>query len=142
MWGKIAVMEIMYNTSMQLHFGFVMVWLGIIAFNVAMLQFSLRAGEYVRRARLVMPFSVMAIAALAFTGTVMMAAKQLVFSFENSAMIVLTLGLIILEAKRYKSFRRMRVTGADALAHYRPVGFKLLGIAFAFTMMMALWMLL
>lgn len=142
MWGKIAVMEIMYNTSMQLHFGFVMVWLGIIAFNVAMLQFSLRAGEYVRRARLVMPFSVMAIAALAFTGTVMMAAKQLVFSFENSAMIVLTLGLIILEAKRYKSFRRMRVTGADALVHYRPVGLKLLGIAFAFTMMMALWMLL
>lgn len=141
MWGKIAVMEMMYSASMQLHFGLVMVWLGIIAFNAAMLQFSLRPGEYVRRARLVMPFSVMAIAALAFTGTVMMAAKQLAFTLENSAMIALTVALIILESKRYKSFRRMHVTGADALADYRPVGFRLLGIAFVLTMLMTLWML-
>jgi len=130
----------MYTTSLQLHFGLVIVWLGVIAFNAAMVQFAVQAPEYVRRARIVMPFSVMAIAALAFTGTVMMAAKHLDFTLENIAMILVTVVLTVLEARRYKTVRRIRTKVAEALALYRPFALKLLAAEFAVTMLMTLWM--
>ena len=130
----------MYLMSLQLHFGLVLVWMGVIAFNAAMVQFAVRAPEYVRRARIVMPFSVMAIAAVAFTGTVMMAAKRLDFTLENIAMIVVTVMLIVLEARRYKTVRRLRTKMADALALYRPYALKLLGAELGLTMLMTLWM--
>jgi len=130
----------MYLMSLQLHFGLVLVWMGVIAFNAAMVQFAVRAPESVRRARIVMPFSVMAIAAVAFTGTVMMAAKRLDFTLENVAMIVVTVILIVLEARRYKTVRRLRTKMADALALYRPYALKLLGAELGLTMLMTLWM--
>ena len=133
-------METMYSMSLQLHFGFVMVWLGIIAFNAAMLQFAVQAPDYVRRARIAMPFSVMAIAAMAFTGTVMMAAKHLDFTLENVAMILITVVLIVLESRRYKTVRRLRTKVAEALALYRPFALKLLAAEFVVTMLMTLWM--
>lgn len=132
----------MYNTSMQLHFGLILVWLGVIAFNTAMVQFAVRAPDYVRRARVAMPFSVMAIAAIAFTGTVMMAAKHLSFTLENVAMIVVTVIMIILESRRYKTLRRLRTKLADALALYRPFALKLLAAELALTLLVTVWMLI
>jgi hypothetical protein len=130
----------MYTMSLQLHFGLVLVWLGVIAFNAAMLQFAVQLPDYVRRARIAMPFSVMAIAALAFTGTVMMAAKHLDFTLENIAMILVTVVMIVLESRRYKTLRRLRTKVADALALYRPYALKLLAAEFGVTMLMTLWM--
>ena len=132
----------MYTTTLQLHFGLVLAWMGVIAFNAAMVQFAVQASEYVRRARIAMPFSVMAIAAMAFTGTVMMAAKHLDFTLENIAMILLTVLLIILESRRYKTLRRLRTKLADALTLYRPFALKLLAAEFTLTLLVTLWMLL
>jgi len=133
-------MEMMYKTSLQLHFGLVLVWMGVILFNAAMVQFAVQAPEYVRRARIAMPFSVMAIAAMAFTGTVMMAAKHLAFSIENIAMILVTVMLVVLESRRYKSVRRLRTALEDALHLYRPYALKLLGAEFVVTLLMTVWM--
>jgi hypothetical protein len=130
----------MYTMSLQLHFGLVLVWLGVIAFNAAMLQFAVQLPDYVRRARIAMPFSVMSIAALAFTGTVMMAAKHLDFTLENIAMILVTVVMIVLESRRYKTLRRLRTKVADALALYRPYALKLLAAEFGVTMLMTIWM--
>jgi len=130
----------MYSMSLQLHFGFVLVWLGIIVFNAAMLQFAVQAPDYVRRARIVMPFSVMAIAALAFTGTVMMAAKHLNFTLANIAMILITVLMIVLEARRYKTVRRLRTKLPEALGLYRPFALKVLAAEFTATMLMTVWM--
>ncbi|MBD3801011.1 MAG: hypothetical protein IE886_06125 [Campylobacterales bacterium] len=130
----------MYSMSLQLHFGFVLVWLGIIVFNGAMLQFAVQASDYVRRARVAIPFSVMAIAAMAFTGTVMMAAKHLEFTLENIAMILLTVVLIVLESRRYKTVRRLRTKLPEALGLYRPYALKLLGAELVLTMLMTVWM--
>lgn len=132
----------MYSMSMQLHFGLVLVWLGVIVFNGAMLQFAVQPAEYVRRARIAMPFSVMTLAAIAFTGTVMMAAKHLAFTIENIVMIIVTVLLGILEARRYHTVRRLRTKLADALTLYRTYAFKLLWAEFGLTMLMTIWMLL
>lgn len=133
-------MEQMYSMSLQIHFGLIVAWMGVVAFNAAMVQFAVRAPEYVRRARIVMPFSVMAIAAVAFTGTVMMAAKRLDFTLENIAMIMVTILLIVLESRRYKTVRRLRTKMADALVLYRPYALKILGAELALTMLMTVWM--
>lgn len=130
----------MYNTSLQLHFGLVLAWLGVIAFNMAMLQFAVQADVYVRRARISMPFSVMAIFAVAFTGTVMMAAKHLDFTIENIAMIAVTVLLIILESRRYRTLRRLRIKAEGALDLYRTFAMKLLAAEMAVTLFMTLWM--
>ncbi len=133
-------MEMMYNTSLQLHFGLVLFWMGVIAFNMAMVQFATQADIYVRRARIAMPFSVMAIFAVAFTGTVMMAAKHLDFTIENIAMIVTTVLLVIMESRRYKTLRHLRIKAEDALALYRPFALKLLAAEMAVTLFMTVWM--
>lgn len=135
-------METMYTTGLQLHFGFVLIWMGVIGFNAAMIQFAVHAPAYVRRARIAMPFSVMAIAAIAFTGTVMMAAKRLEFTLENIAMILVTVVLIGLEARRYKTLRRLRTKMSDALLLYRPFALKLLTAELFVTLLMTVWMLL
>lgn len=130
----------MYTLSVQLHFGSVVFWLGVIAFNMAMVQFAVQGGEYVRRARIAMPFSVMTIAAIAFTGAIMMAAKHLDFTLENVAMIVLTVVFIGLEARRYKTLRRLRTKLPDALQLYRPYALKVLGAELVLSLLMMLWM--
>jgi len=133
-------MEMMYTTSLQLHFGLVLAWMGVILFNAAMVQFAVQAPEYVRRARIAMPFSVMAIAAMAFTGTVMMAAKHLAFTLENIAMIIVTVMLIVMESRRYKTVRLLRTNMDDALQLYRPYALKLLAAEFVLTLLMTVWM--
>lgn len=130
----------MYTTSLQLHFGLVLAWMGVILFNAAMVQFAVQAPEYVRRARIAMPFSVMAIAAMAFTGTVMMAAKHLAFTLENIAMIIVTVMLIVMESRRYKTVRLLRTNMDDALQLYRPYALKLLAAEFVLTLLMTVWM--
>ncbi len=133
-------MDMMYNTSLQLHFGLILAWMGVIVFNMAMVQFALRAPDYVRRARIFMPFSVVSIAAMAFTGTVMMAAKHLSFSLQNISMILVIVFLIVLEARRYKTLRRLRTKLENALTLYRPYALKLLAAEFMLTLLMTAWM--
>lgn len=133
-------MEMMYNTSLQLHFGLIMAWMGVIVFNMAMVQFALRAPDYVRRARIFMPFSVISIAAMAFTGTVMMVAKHLAFSLQNIAMILVVIFLTVMEMRRYKTLRRLRTKLENALTLYRPYALKLLGAEFILTLLMTAWM--
>jgi hypothetical protein len=133
-------MEMMYNMSVQIHYGLVFVWMGVILFNAAMVQFAVAVPAYVRRARIFMPMSVMTLFALAFTGAIMMAAKHLDFTPENVAMIVLVVVLTVMESRRYKTMRRLRVKVADALEVYRPYALKLLGVEGALTLAMTGWM--
>jgi len=82
----------------------------------------------------------MAIAAMAFTGTVMMAAKHLAFTLENIAMIIVTVMLIVMESRRYKTVRLLRTNMDDALQLYRPYALKLLAAEFVLTLLMTVWM--
>ena len=133
-------MEMMYSAGIQIHYGLILALMGIIGFNAAMLQFAVNPAAYVRRARIAMPLSVMLIAAVTFTGIVMMAAKRLDFSFQNSAMILLTLLLIVLESRRYKALRRINPAQENVLTPYEPYAFKLLLTELAFVLVMTYWM--
>lgn len=134
-------MDMMYNASIQIHFGLIVALMGVMGFNAAMLQFAVQGATYVRRARIAMPLSVSLIAGVIFTGIVMMAAKHLDFTLENIAMIAITLFLIVMESRRYKRLRRMRTSEEGALNAYRPYALKLLGAELAVTVVMTFWMI-
>lgn len=133
-------MEMMYNAGMQIHYGLMVALMGVIGFNMAMLQFAVNIPAYVRRARIAMPLSVVLIAAIAFTGIVMMAAKHLGFSLQNSMMVLVTLLIIVLESRRYKGLRRINPADESSLRRYRPYGLKLLLTEFAALLAMTYWL--
>jgi uncharacterized membrane protein len=89
-----------------------------------------------------MPLSGSMIAVIIFTGMVMMAAKRLDFTPENIVMIVFSIVLIILEAKRYKTLkRRTDITQPDAFALYKRKAMRLMAIALGGSVLISLWML-
>ena len=71
------------------------------------------------------PMGSVMLAGAIFTGIIMMAAKHLEFTLANIVMIVLSIFIIILEAKRSKS---LRFTTTATLQTYKTTAYKLLGI--------------
>ncbi len=84
-------MEALYTMGLEIHTVGVVVLMGVVMFNIAMLAFSKQIVMYAKRMRIVMPISSSLIALVLFTGSIMMAAKHLEFTLANIAMIVLGL---------------------------------------------------
>lgn len=108
--------------------------------NMAMLQRARERKKYTRIMRIYMPFSVMSLAAVMFTGVVMMAAKHLAFTVENIAMIAVSIVLIVLESNRYRSLKYMDRSRDDALALYRIKAMKLMRAELLLIIVISGWM--
>ncbi|MDD5717245.1 MAG: hypothetical protein PHW64_05520 [Sulfuricurvum sp.] len=135
-------MEAMYTTGLNIHYFGVIVLMGIVVFNITLLSLSHHIIRYAKRMRIVMPISGSLIALILFTGAVMMAAKHLHFTFANSAMIVIGVVMIILEAKRYKTLKRQTdITKEGAFVEYKKKAFRFLGIEMGMLVVMTLWMM-
>jgi hypothetical protein len=135
-------MEAMYTMGLEIHSFGVMVLLGVVMFNIAVLSLSKNVIRYAKRMRIVMPISASLIALVLFTGMVMMAAKHLHFTFANSVMIVAGIVMIILEAKRYKTLkRRTDITQEGSFALYKRKAFRFLGIEVAMLLSISVWMM-
>lgn len=132
----------MYNTAIQIHFGTILLLMGVVGMNAAMLLFAVSPTAYARRARSAMPVPVLLIAALLFTGIVMMAVRQMPITLPNVIMILATIGLIVLESKRYKAIRRTRFSQEGALQTYRGFAMKLFGGELAVLMAITLGMVM
>ena len=135
-------MNEMYSMGIGIHDAGVSLLVAMIVFNMALL---LRADDirvYARRMRILMPLSASAIAVIIFTGAVTMAAKRLDFSLENIIMIIFSVVLIVLEAKRYKSLKRSNPDAPNAFDAYKARAMKLMGIALGGTVLISVWMLL
>lgn len=134
-------MNEMYNMSIDIHDFGVFAFMAIVVINMILL---LTAGEiraYAKRMRVLMPVSASMIAVIIFTGTVMMAAKHLSFTLENMVMILFSILLIVLEAKRYKSLKRVNLSEANAFTVYKAKAMKLMGIALVGSALISAWML-
>lgn len=135
-------MEAMYSMGIDIHYFGVIVLMGVVVFNIAMLAFSQQVVRYAKRMRIVMPVSASLLALILFTGAVMMAAKRLAFDAPNIAMIVIAIAIIILEAKRYKTLkRRTDITQEGAFGAYKAKAFRFLGIELALLVAMTGWMM-
>ena len=87
-----------------------------------------------------MPLSSTVIGVAIFSGTIMMAAKHLDFTIENVVMIVISVVLIVLEAKRAKTLKYLSVKTQNSLEVYKPYGIKLLYIELVVSVLISLWM--
>lgn len=135
-------MEAMYTMGLEIHTFGIMMLLGVVVFNIVMLLLSQHIVRYAKRMRIVMPISASLIALILFTGTVMMAAKHLQFSFANSAMIVIGIAMIVLEAKRYAILkRRTDIAKEGAFAEYKRKAFRLLGAEAVLLIVISVWMI-
>lgn len=133
-------MNEMYSMSIVMHdFGILALVIAIIV-NVAMLQRARERKKYTRMMRIYMPFSVMSLAAVMFTGVVMMAAKHLTFTVENIAMIAVSIVLIVLELNRYRALKYMDRSRSDALVLYRIKAMKIMGAELLLIIVISIWM--
>jgi hypothetical protein len=135
-------MNEMYHLSIGIHDAGVLLLALLIVLNMVLLAAAREIIPYAKRMRILMPLSGSMIAVVIFTGMVMMAAKRLDFTLENVAMILFSVLLIILEAKRYKTLkRRTDITQPDAFARYKRKAMTLMGVALGGLLLISLWML-
>lgn len=112
-------MDEMYNMSIVMHdVGLVALIIAIVV-NMSMLYGAKDRKRYTRKMRIYMPFTVMSLAAVMFTGTVMMAAKHLAFDLPNLVMILVSVVLSVMESRRYRRLRHLDRTRLEAFAEYR-----------------------
>lgn len=133
-------MNEMYAMGIVTHNLGVMGMLAVILINFLMLFGARDIRKYAKRMRIFMPIGAGLIATILFTGAVMMAAKHLHFSVENTIMTIFGIALIILEAKRYKKLKYINLTDENPLQRYKAVGYKILSIEFFGSLLITLWM--
>ncbi len=108
-------MQNMYAQAMNYHIYTILVLVLSITLFYLYTQIERDFFRYQRRIRIWMPIYIFAIASVAFTGIVMMAAKRLDFNFANSMMIAASFGLIFLEV--YRSRRLKQTTQEEGTAY-------------------------
>jgi hypothetical protein len=134
-------MNEMYNMGLSIHSIGAVGLLVVVFINIFALMQAKNLEKYKRVMAIgLMPLSSMAIGVVAFTGVVMMAAKHLDFTLENIVMIIITVMLIVLEAKRAKMLRFLNSKKERALEAYKPFGLKILYIEFVLIVLISLWM--
>jgi len=135
-------METLYTMGLEIHTVGVVVLMGVVMFNIAMLAFSKQIVMYAKRMRIVMPISSSLIALVLFTGSIMMAAKHLQFTLANLVMIGAGIVMIILEIKRYKTLKyESNIHNDNALGEYKPKAFRYLGIEMTILILLSIWMM-
>lgn len=130
-------MNEMYEMSIVTHYYSVVGVLIVILMNFFMLYKAIKIPTYQRQMSLFTPIGLIPLGGVIFTGIVMMAAKHLDFTIENIVMIVFSLCLIILEAKRVKTLKYLR----SDLEEYKQYAAKLLLIEIFLTVSISAWML-
>ncbi len=136
-------METMYTLGLEIHIVGAVVLMGVVMFNILMLALSKQIMIYTKRMRIVMPISSTFIALVFFTGSIMMAAKQLEFTVANFVMIIAGIIMIVLEAKRYKTLKyQTDIHLEDAFEQYKQKAFGYLGLEMLILIFLSLWMML
>lgn len=135
-------MNAMYDMSIDLHDGAVLILVAVFVMNMVLLAAAQDIRVYAKRMRMLMPISAAMIASVIFTGVVMMAAKQLSFTIENIVMILFSIVLIILEAKRYKTLKYLKLDAENAFGMYKSKAMKFLGVGLGGAVLISAWMLL
>jgi len=134
-------MNEMYNMGLSLHSYGAVAILAVIFLNLYLLISYDDLAKYKKLLSVfITPLTYTTLGYAIFTGIVMMAAKQLDFTLENIAMIILSLVYILLEVKRLKSLKYLSVTKERAFEAYKPIARTIFQIQFLMVLLIAIWM--
>jgi len=131
----------MYSMGLSLHSVGTVAVLVAIFVNLFLLISYQDLKKYKRLNSIVVwPLTFTLLATVIFTGIIMMAAKHLDFTLANIAMIIVSVILIVLEAKRIKSLKYLSETKEHAFPAYKPIARTILQIEFILVLLLGIWM--
>ncbi len=119
-------MNEMYNMSIVAHNFSVLVVLGVMSLNLYKIYRANDVQSYRKFHMIFNPIGLTILGSVIFTGIIMMAAKHLDFTFANILMIVFSVVLIVLEAKRSKTFRYIMNNDLEGFLDYKKFAQKIL----------------
>jgi hypothetical protein len=129
----------MYNLGILTHNYSVILLITVVFFNFIALFLAKELFAFRKKMAYTTPLGAVLLAAVLFTGTVMMIAKHADFTLQNIVMIVVGVLFIVLEAKRVKPLRRMKNV-PEALGAYKDFAVKILVIEIVLLLGVSLWM--
>jgi len=130
-------MQEMYQMSIDIHFVGILVLILVVLANILLLKFSEDIMSYAKKMRKLMPISTSLLFLTLFTGTVMMAAKHLEFSFQNIVMVLFAIIYVALDVYRFKL---LRSTPKDGLNEYRQKAYSIFFFELLSILAITLWM--
>ncbi|QFR50242.1 hypothetical protein FJR48_11080 [Sulfurimonas lithotrophica] len=133
-------MNEMYSMSIVAHNYSVLAVLLVIGVNFYKLFSAKSVQEYRKFTMLFNPIVGTMIGAVLFTGVIMMAAKHLSFTLENIVMIVYGIVLIVLEAKRAKTFKYVLNSDKEGFLLFKEKAKKIFALEFIGTLIIYIWM--
>ena len=134
-------MNEMYSIGLDLHSIGALAILVVVFSNLFVLISSSDLKKYKRLNSIFLtPLTATTLGVVIFTGTIMMAAKHLDFTFANIVMIIISISFIVLEVKRLKSLKYLNVEKERAFDAYKPFARRLLQIEFILALLISLWM--
>lgn len=138
-------MDAMYTLGLSIHSVTTVCYLLMIILNIVVLYKFEDDHRYKRvNAIFLAPFTFMILSFVLFTGVIMMAAKHLDFTIQNSAMVLLSVVIVYFEIKRAKALRFVQADDDDIeemiFEEYKAVFLRTLFIEFFGVLFIALWM--
>ena len=134
-------MNEMYNMGLSLHSIGTVFILVMIFLNMFIVLSYKDLKKYKRINSIVAwPLTFTMLAMVIFTGVIMMAAKHLDFTFANIVMIIVSIIIIVLEAKRIKSLKYLSDVKDHAFNTYKPIARTILQIEFLLVLLLSIWM--
>jgi len=134
-------MNEMYNMGLSLHSVGAGAILMAIFMNLFLLISYTDLKKYKRIHSIVLwPITFTVLGFVIFTGTIMMAAKHLDFTFANIIMIIISIVYIVLEVKRVKSLKYLSTTKDHAFNAYKPMARTILQVEFLMMVIISLGM--
>jgi len=134
-------MNEMYNMGLSLHSVGAVIILAGIFLNLFILISYKDLKKYKRLMSIFLtPLSATALGYGIFTGVIMMAAKQLDFTLENIAMILISTVFIVLEVKRLKALKYLDPSKERAFEAYKPIARTILQVEFLMVLLISIWM--
>jgi len=134
-------MNEMYSMGLGIHSWGAVFMFVVVLLNILVLRSAKDMQKYKRVMSIyLMPLSSTAIGVALFSGTIMMAAKHLDFTIENSVMIIISVVLIVLEAKRSKTLKYTNPKIDNALDIYKSYALNILYSEIGLVVFISLWM--
>ena len=120
----------------------VLVVLMVIGINFYKIFRATEVQAYRKFNMLFNPVGATVLGSVIFTGIIMMAAKHLDFTFANIIMIVFSIVLIVLEAKRSKALRYIMNKDSESFVTYKKYSQKILLSEFVISLVIYIGMVI
>jgi len=134
-------MNEMYNMGLSLHSVGSVAILAVIILNLFLLISYKELLKYRKLLSVfITPLTYTTLGYVIFSGTIMMAAKQLEFTLENIVMILIAIVYIALEVKRLKSLKYLNSEKERAFDAYKPIARTILQVQFILVLLVSIWM--